>query len=162
MPSTWSIRKNGVPSTSPVFSSQRTRGTGTSVSSPARRITSNWWSNRYHGNTGMSASVGATRATHFCSLGEPSSVQRPVRMMVSEDIPLESTPLSTVMSGATPPGMTVDSHCDNTAGRAVTSLLERCRWSTFCTATFCSANSLVDGRFLATGSSFTTELRYGG
>ena len=41
MPSTWSIRKNGVPSTSPEFSIQRTRGTGTSVSSPTSRMTSN-------------------------------------------------------------------------------------------------------------------------
>ena len=40
MPSTRSIRKNGLPSTSPVVSSQRTRGTATSVSSPTRRITS--------------------------------------------------------------------------------------------------------------------------
>ena len=45
-------------------------------------------------------------------------------MMVSDDIPLESTPLSTVTSGVTPPGITVDSHCDITAGTFVTSRLD--------------------------------------
>ena len=134
MPSTWSIRKNGVPSTSPEFSIQRTRGTGTSVSSPTFLMTSNWWSSRYVGKTGTSAADGATLATHFCSTGLPSSVHRPVRMIVSEDIPLESIPLSTVTSGAVPPGMTVDSHCDITDGSVVTSRLERCMWSTSSTA----------------------------
>ena len=42
-------------------------------------------------------------------------------MIVSDDIPLESTPLSTVISGATPPGITVDSHCDITPGSVLTS-----------------------------------------
>ena len=73
----------------------------------------------------MSSVVGATRATHFCSTGVPSSVQRPVRMIVSEDIPLESIPLSTVMSGLMPPSITVDSHCDRMSGTVVTSRLER-------------------------------------
>ena len=42
-PSTRSITKNGEPITSGSGSSQRTGGTGTSVSSPTSRITSNWW-----------------------------------------------------------------------------------------------------------------------
>jgi hypothetical protein len=46
-------------------------------------------------------------------------------MMVSEDMPFESTPLSTVTSGAAPAGSTVASHFDITAGRVVTSRLER-------------------------------------
>ena len=37
-------------------------------------------------------------------------------MMVSDDMPVESTPLSTVISGVAPPGSTVDNHCDITAG----------------------------------------------
>ena len=68
-------------------------------------------------NTGTSCAVGATRATHFCSRGWPSSSQRPVRMMVSDDMPLASTPLSTVIWGVTPPGNTVDSHRDITGGQ---------------------------------------------
>ena len=118
MPSTWSIRKNGVPSTSPVVlhpphPGDRDVGQFADqpdhlelVVQPVRRE-----------DRDVLGSVGATRATHFCSVGVPSSSHRPVRMMVSEDIPLESTPLSTVTSGATPPGMTVDSHCDITAGQ---------------------------------------------
>jgi len=39
-------------------------------------------------------------------------------------MPFESTPLSTVISGATPPGITVDSHRDITSGSALTSRLE--------------------------------------
>ena len=54
----------------------------------------------------------------------PSSSQRPVRMIVSDDMPLASTPLSTVISGAAPPGITVDSHRDITAGSVLTSRLE--------------------------------------
>jgi hypothetical protein len=46
-------------------------------------------------------------------------------MMVSDDMPVESTPLSTVTSGFAPSGSTVDSHCDMTAGTVVTSRLER-------------------------------------
>ena len=114
-----------MPSTAPVGSSHRTRGTGTSVISPTSRITSNWWSIRYDENTGTSASAGATRATHFSSCAWPSASQRPVRMMVSEDIPLESTPLSTVTCGVVPPGITVDSHCDITPGSVLMSLAER-------------------------------------
>ncbi len=72
MPSTRSIRKNGLPSTVPVGSIQRTLGTGTSVSSATCRMTSYWWSIRYAENTGTSDSVGATRATHRCSTGFPS------------------------------------------------------------------------------------------
>src|ERR1700675_2964777 len=64
-------------------------------------------------------------------------------MMVSDDIPFESTPLSTVTSGRTPSGITVESHCDNTVGRVVTSRLER--WSRPTSATAGS---------VATGSSF--------
>ena len=45
-------------------------------------------------------------------------------MMVSEDIPLASTPLSTVTWGVILPGITVDSHRDITSGRALTSRLE--------------------------------------
>ncbi len=41
MPETWSIRKNGAPSTLPVESIQRTFGTGTSVNSSTSRMTSN-------------------------------------------------------------------------------------------------------------------------
>jgi hypothetical protein len=48
-------------------------------------------------------------------------------MIVSDDIPFESTPLSTVTWGVVPPGITVDSHCDITPGRVLTSLAER--WS---------------------------------
>ena len=55
-------------------------------------------------------------------------------MMVSDDIPLESTPLSTVTSGFTPPGITVDSHCDITAGNVETSRLECWRRLTSSTA----------------------------
>ncbi len=69
--------------------------------------------------------MGATRATSFCVIGWPSCSQRVVKMMVSDDMPVESTPLSTVTSGTAPPGNTVDSHCDITAGRVVTSRLER-------------------------------------
>ena len=46
-------------------------------------------------------------------------------MIVSDDMPVESTPLSTVTSGFAPPGSTVDSHFDSTAGSVVTSRLER-------------------------------------
>src|ERR1700722_7488492 len=150
-PSTKSIKKNGVPKTSPVCSSQRTRGTGTSVSSPTFRITPNWWSSRYVGNTWTSSAVGATRATSFCVTGRPSSSQRAVKMMVSDDMPVESTPLSTVTCGIAPPGRTVDSHCDITDGRVVTSRLER--WSR---STLSSTGSL------GTGASFVRQLRYGG
>jgi hypothetical protein len=45
-------------------------------------------------------------------------------MMVSDDMPLESTALSTVISGVTLPGITVDSHCDITPGSVLTSRLE--------------------------------------
>jgi hypothetical protein len=45
--------------------------------------------------------------------------------MVSEDIPLESTPLSTVTCGVVPRGITVDSHCDITPGSVLMSLAER-------------------------------------
>jgi hypothetical protein len=45
-------------------------------------------------------------------------------MMVSEDMPVESTPLSTVTSGAT--GNTVDNHCDISLGTVAVSRLERC------------------------------------
>src|SRR5581483_11335804 len=113
-PSTKSIRKNGAPSTSPVVSIQRTWGTGTSVSSETNRITSNWWSSRYDGNTGTSCAVGATRTTKRCSTGALSSVHCAVRMIVSDDMPFASTPLSTVTSGVAPPGRTVDSHRDIT------------------------------------------------
>ena len=71
------------------------------MSSSTNRMTSYWWSIRYWVNTGTSSAVGATRATHFCSIFLPSSAQRPVRMMVSDDMPLESMPLSTVTSGLT-------------------------------------------------------------
>ena len=71
------------------------------------------------------ALVGATRATHFCSTGVPSSVHRPVRMIVSEDIPLESMPLSTVTSGVMPSGITVDNQLESTAGMVLTSRPER-------------------------------------
>ncbi len=50
--------------------------------------------------------------------------------MVSDDMPLESIPLSTVTSGFTPLGMTVDSHSDSTAGTVLTSRPERCNRST--------------------------------
>ena len=46
-------------------------------------------------------------------------------MMVSDDMPVESTPLSTVTCGVVAPGRTVDSHRDITAGSVVTSRLER-------------------------------------
>ncbi|CNM12119.1 Uncharacterised protein [Mycobacterium tuberculosis] len=46
-------------------------------------------------------------------------------MIVSDDMPVESTPLSTVTSGTAPPGSWVDNHFDMTAGRVVTSRLER-------------------------------------
>src|SRR5271155_5934449 len=52
-------------------------------------------------------------------------------MMVSDDMPVESMPLSTVISGAAPPGSTVDNHCDITTGSVVTSRLERCSRSTW-------------------------------
>ena len=60
--------------------------------------------------------------------------------MVSDDMPVESTPLSTVTSGAAPPGRTVDSHFDITAGSVVTSRLER--WSR---STLSSTGSLATG-----------------
>jgi hypothetical protein len=72
-------------------------------------------------------------------------------MMVSDDMPVESTPLSTVTCGVTPPGRTVDSHFDITAGRVVTSRLER--WSL---STWSSTGSL------GTDASFMRQLRYGG
>ena len=75
----------------------------------------------------MSATVGATLATHFSSTGVPWSFQRPLRMSVSEDIPLASMPLSTVTSGSAPLGRTVASHCDSAAGSALISRAERCR-----------------------------------
>src|SRR3954468_3745908 len=50
IPSTRSMKKNGAPRTAPVASSQRGVGTGTSDSSPTRRIASNWWSSRYAAN----------------------------------------------------------------------------------------------------------------
>src|SRR5262249_39630713 len=55
-------------------------------------------------------------------------------MMVSDDIPFESTPLSTVICGATPPGITVESHCDITPGSVLTSRLECWRRSMSSTA----------------------------
>lgn len=65
--------------------------------------------------------------------------------MVSEDMPLASTPLSTVISGDTPPGNIVDSHRDITAGSVVISRLERwIRPTSFSTA-----------GWLGTGTSFT-------
>ena len=90
-------------------------------------MTSNWWSSRYVGKTGTSSAVGATRATSFCSTGfGRSAAQRAVRMMVSDDMPVESTPLSTVTSGVTPPGSTVDNHRDIRRGTVAVSRLERC------------------------------------
>jgi hypothetical protein len=47
-------------------------------------------------------------------------------MIVSEDSPLDATPLSTVTRGVALSGSTVDNHCDIAAGKAVTSLLEHC------------------------------------
>src|SRR6202171_6673812 len=87
-------------------------------------MTSNWWSIRYDENTGTPCAVGATPATHFSSLCCPSSSQRPVRMIVSDDMPFASTPLSTVIWGATPSGITVDNQPDITAGSVLTSRLE--------------------------------------
>jgi hypothetical protein len=46
-------------------------------------------------------------------------------MMVSYDMPVESTPLSTVTCGVAPPASKVYSHFDITDGRVVTSRLER-------------------------------------
>jgi hypothetical protein len=46
--------------------------------------------------------------------------------MVSEDSPLDATPLSTVTRGVAFSGSTVDNHFDITAGRVVTSRLEHC------------------------------------
>ncbi len=83
------------------------------------------------------------RATHFCSCAWPWASQRPVRMMVSEDIPFESTPLSTVTSGAMPPGITVESHLDISAGSVLVSRLE-C-WSR---PTSSTAGSVATGFFL--------------
>jgi hypothetical protein len=51
-------------------------------------------------------------------------------MIVSEDIPLESMPVSTITSGVTPPGITVDSHLDSTAGMVLVSRPERCNGAT--------------------------------
>ena len=144
MPSTWSIRKNGVPSTV---------AGGLQPAHPRDRDVGEFADQPHH----LELVVQPVRREHrdvvarWARPGPPTSVpwsrrprsQRPVRMMVSEDIPLESTPLSTVMSGATPPGMTVDSHCDITAGSAVTSRLERCRRPTSSTA-----GSLATGCFL--------------
>src|SRR4029079_13260076 len=73
-------------------------------------------------------------ATHFSSRRCPSSSQRPVRMIVSDDMPLASTPLSTVISGATSPGITVDSQPDITSGSVLTSRLECTRRLTSSTA----------------------------
>ncbi|CNM92046.1 Uncharacterised protein [Mycobacterium tuberculosis] len=132
-----------------MVSIQRTRGTGTSVSSPTSRITSNWWSSRYVGNTGTSSAAGAPRATSFCWIDRPSCCHRAVKMMVSDDMPVESTPLSTVTSGAAPPGNTLDSQRDITAGRVVTSRLER--WS--------RSMAPIAGS-LATSASLVRQLRY--
>lgn len=55
-------------------------------------------------------------------------------MIVSDDMPVESTPLSTVTSGFAPSGSTVESQRDITVGNVVTSRLERCSRSTLSTA----------------------------
>ena len=47
--------------------------------------------------------------------------------MVSEDMPLESTPLSTLTSGRTPEAITLDSQSGSTAGIVVRSRPERWR-----------------------------------
>jgi hypothetical protein len=60
-------------------------------------------------------------------------------MIVSEDIPLASTLLSTVTSGLTPPCITVDSHVDSTAGMVLVSRPERCR----CATSVCTVGRLV-------------------
>ncbi|CNM15244.1 Uncharacterised protein [Mycobacterium tuberculosis] len=64
-------------------------------------------------------------------------------------MPVESTPLSTVTSGAAPPGNTLDSQRDITAGRVVTSRLER--WS--------RSMAPIAGS-LATSASLVRQLRY--
>ena len=84
----------------------------------------------------MSSSDGVTRATHRCFFCSAPSVHTAFNTMVSDDIPFESIPLSTVICGFAPPGTTVHSQDASRSGRVVTSRLER--WS-FMSASGCSA-----------------------
>ena len=80
----------------------------------------------------MSSVRGATRATQRRVIG-PWSFQRPDRIIVSEDIPVESIPASTVTCGCTPPGSMVDSQSDIAAGTVDISRPERWSRSMFST-----------------------------
>ena len=83
-PSTCSMTKNGEPIADGSGSSHHTRGTGTPVSSPTRRMASNWRPISYDGNTGTSDVSGAIRATKDCSRPD----QRASNRTVSLDIPV--------------------------------------------------------------------------
>src|SRR5438270_11214330 len=87
-PSTRSITNSGTPVAVPWASDHHICGTGTDESSPTRRITSNWRSRSYVGNTGTSVASGATRATRGSWRLRPSSVHSAVNRIVSLDIPL--------------------------------------------------------------------------
>ena len=133
LPSTWSIRKNGC----------RGPTGGLQPAHPRHRDVGELADQPDHlelvvqpiGREDRHVVFGRRDPGHPLLLrGAAVGSQRPVRMIVSDDIPLESTPLSTVISGATPPGITVDSHCDITAGSAETSRLECSRRLTSSTA----------------------------
>ena len=104
MPSTWSIRKNGVPSTvalvvDPAHPGDRHVGQLADQPDHLELVVESV--RREDGDV----LGGGGDAGHPLLLdGLAVLCHRPVRMMVSDDIPLESTPLSTVTSGCHPAG----------------------------------------------------------
>ena len=77
--------------------------------------------------TGMSCAAGATRATYSPVRGSPSSVQVASKTSVSELMPLESMPLSSVTCGWAPADSAPASQFSSRAGTVAGSRLER--WS---------------------------------
>ncbi len=115
-----------MPSTSPVASIQRTRGTGTSLRSPASRIASNWSWSRYDGKTGTSSAAGATRATNSPSRRSPFSVHEASSTRVSDDMPLAAIPVCSLTVGSAPSGRWEASHSASRFGTLAESRLDRC------------------------------------
>ena len=96
-----SMRKNGVPSTSPVGSNSadlRHRHVGPLADDPHRVVLV--LERVVHEDREVLGGDGATRATYSPVRGSPSSVQVASKTSVSEDMPLASMPLCSVTFGS--------------------------------------------------------------
>ncbi len=77
-PSTRSITKNGEPMAAGSSSNHKVRGTGTRVCSPTSRMTRNWRSRSYTGNTGAASGSGISLAAQAWVTVSPR-IRRPRR-----------------------------------------------------------------------------------